>query len=66
MRAQKQPHSISQKEKDGYMKDNTRTRVLVEAKAKSIEKPQGYRLMVIRSKECIRPTLETHKQSQVI
>jgi hypothetical protein len=53
--AQRQPHSIGQKEKDGDMKDNTHTHVMAEAKVSS----QGCSLIITRSKECSRSKLET-------
>jgi hypothetical protein len=60
--AQKQPHWIGQKEKDGYMEDIISICDMIEA----IMKSQGCSLMITRSKECIQSKLETHKQSQVI
>jgi hypothetical protein len=64
--AQKQSQSIDQKEKDGYIEDNTSTHVEEEAIQKPLAKSQGYSLTIKRSKGCIRSKLETPKQSQVV
>jgi hypothetical protein len=50
VRAQKQPHLMGQKEKDGCMEEDTSTRVVAEAKAKPLAKSLGYSLRITRTK----------------